>query len=122
LADPVVELAVEVGAALPGADLLALEDLEVVREAGDDEHVGQAGAEHVVGLGGHGPRSVRWNTLGFWTELAEKKAALLLSLRGMRAMKPCSANSYSLRSSIAASQGFLVLSSPPCSYWWRGRL
>jgi hypothetical protein len=84
-----------------------------VGEAGGDEHVRQAGAEHEVALGGLALLGALEH-LGRWIELAEKNAALLLSFLGMRLIKPCSANSNSLRSSMEVSQGFLVLSSPPC--------
>ncbi|MNE33966.1 hypothetical protein D3C80_1276660 [compost metagenome] len=47
---------------------------------------------------------------GFCTELAEKNAALSLSLRMVRAMKPSSASSNSLRSEIRTSVGILACS------------
>jgi hypothetical protein len=97
LADPVVELALEVGALLPRPDLLALQHLQVVRQAVHDEHVRELRAEAVVGL--------RRAALGLWpkyfgfcTELAEKKHALSESLRKVRPMKPSSESSYSRRS------------------------
>ncbi|MNO77638.1 hypothetical protein D3C76_687540 [compost metagenome] len=52
LADPLVEFQFEVGALFPRADLLALQDLQVVGQAVDDEQVGQLGAELVIQLRG----------------------------------------------------------------------
>ena len=48
---------------------------------------------------------------GFRTELAEKNVALLAPLRLTRAMKPCSASSYSRRSDTRTSVGAFV------SFW-----
>ncbi len=58
---------------------------------------------------------------GFWHELAEKKAALSLSLRMVSAMKPSSASSYSRRSEMRTSVGILVWISPIASNWCIGR-
>src|SRR5438874_1828780 len=40
LPDPVVELAIEIALLLPAADVLALNDLQIVSETADDEDVG----------------------------------------------------------------------------------
>src|SRR5690606_20886180 len=50
LADPLVELVLEVVALLPGTDLLALQHLEVVSDAAHHEHVGKLSAQTVVEL------------------------------------------------------------------------
>src|SRR4030042_970988 len=59
--------------------------------------------------------------LGFWAELAEKKAALSLPLRMVREIKPSSASSNSLRSDTRTSVGILVWIAPMASNWCRGR-
>src|SRR6266850_2587310 len=51
LTDPLVQLAIEIALLLPAPDVLSLDDLDVVREPRDDEHVRKLGAEPVVGLG-----------------------------------------------------------------------
>ena len=51
LADPLVQLKLQIGALFPGADLLALQYLEVVGQTVDDKQVGQLGAEPVIQLG-----------------------------------------------------------------------
>ena len=50
------------------------------------------------------------------TEFAEKKAALSLPLRMVRAMKPSSASSNSLRSEMRTSVGIFVWMAPMASY------
>ncbi|MNT27796.1 hypothetical protein D3C72_1634400 [compost metagenome] len=67
------------------------------------------------------PSGVFWNNLGFCTELAEKNAALSLSLRMVSAMNPSSASSNSLRSDTSTSVGILACSWPSDSYRCTGR-
>src|SRR5450830_796490 len=50
LTDPAIELRLQVAALFPGADVFALDDLDVVSQATDHEDVGQLGAELVVQL------------------------------------------------------------------------
>ncbi|MNW00121.1 hypothetical protein D3C71_1955730 [compost metagenome] len=67
------------------------------------------------------PSSLMPKNLGFCTEFAEKKAALSLPLRMVRAMNPSSASSYSRRSETSTSVGILVSISPMLSKWCSGR-
>ena len=51
LPDPEVQLVFQIATVLPGADALALDDLEVMGQTADDEHVGELEAKFVVELG-----------------------------------------------------------------------
>ena len=116
LADPVVEFLFKIAACLPGADVLPLNHFEVVGQAVDHEHVGQLGAQLVVGFGFF----AFWRVAEkFWLlgRVGRKKAALSLPLRMARAMKPSSASSNSRRSEMSTSVGILVWIAPMDSNW-----
>ena len=67
-------------ALLPGADLLALKHLQVVREPADDEHVRELRAEAVVELGLAALRGLP-EVLGLLAAVGREEAALSESFR-----------------------------------------
>lgn len=69
-ADPGVKLQFQYAAVFGGTDILALDDFQVMRNAGQQENIGQTGVNTTVGGGVSGIIQRR-----FWAEFAEKKQA-----------------------------------------------
>ena len=68
---PGVKLQFQHAPVFGGADILALNDFQVMRNAGQQEDVRQTGIDTAVG---GGVRSISYSA-GFWAEFAEKKQA-----------------------------------------------
>ncbi len=84
-------------------------------EAAYDEGVGELRAELVVKLRLFALGRIR-EDLRFWV-VGGEEGGIIAALLMVRATKPSSASSNSLRSEIRTSVGIFVWSSPIASYW-----